>query len=170
MNNVGIGAQSQIWSHVKFGDRAYGCRWYSESETILEDDVWIVGHCIVSPIVAESRSMAMVGSVVTKDMKHNRVYAGVPAVDITDKVGPQFDEHIKPEETYDMVVGFLKEYESLGNDISFVRVCDAYENLNDAYTYLNVRDRTYIPRRTEEEYRLMKYLLYEKAKFLPCEV
>lgn len=54
---------------------------------VVEDGVWFVGHCLVSPIRAKARSMAMLGSVVTKDMDHNRIYAGTPAKDITDKVG-----------------------------------------------------------------------------------
>ena len=35
--------------------------------------------------------MAMVGSVVTHDMFPNRIYAGVPAKDVTEKLGPQFE-------------------------------------------------------------------------------
>ena len=34
--------------------------------------------------------MAMVGSVITRDMAPNHVYGGAPAVDLTAKVGPQF--------------------------------------------------------------------------------
>ena len=35
--------------------------------------------------------MALLGSVVTHDMLPNHVYAGVPAKDVTDKLGPQFE-------------------------------------------------------------------------------
>ena len=91
-NNCGIGAHSQIWSHIKFGDTLEGCRFLTEKPMQIGNDVWFVGHCIVSPIVAQDKSMAMVGSVVTKDMNYNEIYAGSPAKSISDKIGVQFNE------------------------------------------------------------------------------
>jgi len=79
-NNCGIGAHSQIWSHIKFGDTLEGCRFLTEKPMQIGNDVWFVGHCIVSPIVAQDKSMAMVGSVVTKDMNYNEIYAGSPVI------------------------------------------------------------------------------------------
>lgn len=84
-NNCGIGAHSQLWSHIKYGDTLEGCRFLSERSLTVGHDVWFVGHCVVSPITAEDKSMAMVGSVVTKDMKFNQIYAGTPAVSISQK-------------------------------------------------------------------------------------
>lgn len=81
-NGVGIGAGSQLWTHSRFGDRLQGCMWDKEKEMVIEDDVWFVGHCLVSPIKADRGSMALLGSVVTKDMYSNCVYAGVPAKSI----------------------------------------------------------------------------------------
>ena len=49
-NNCGIGAHSQIWSHIKYGDTLEGCRFLSEKKMNIGNDVWFVGHCIVSPI------------------------------------------------------------------------------------------------------------------------
>ena len=60
-NNCGIGAHSQLWSHIKYGDTLEGCKFNSMKKMIIGDDVWFVGHCIVSPIKAENKSMAMVG-------------------------------------------------------------------------------------------------------------
>lgn len=91
-DNVGIGAHSQVWTHIQFGDIVEGCRWHSNRYMHIQPDAWFVGHCIVSPVDVGARSMAMVGSVVTKDMLPNHVYAGVPAKDITDKIGPQFED------------------------------------------------------------------------------
>ena len=67
-NNCGIGAYSQLWSHIKYGDTLEGCRFLKESPLNIGNDVWFVGHCIVSPINVADKSMALVGSVVTKDM------------------------------------------------------------------------------------------------------
>ena len=91
-NGVGVGAHSQLWTHAYFGDILEGCRFASHKPLVIEDDVWLVGHCIVSPIHAHRRSMAMIGSVVTKDMRENHVYAGVPAKDMTERLGTQFEE------------------------------------------------------------------------------
>mgnify|MGYP004703836533 CR=1 FL=1 len=90
-NNIGVGAYSQVWTHMRFGDTLAGCQWDKTKECIISDDCWFVGHCMVSPVYAMAKSMAMLGSVITKDMEPNHTYAGTPAVDVTDKVGPQFD-------------------------------------------------------------------------------
>jgi len=90
-DNVGIGAHSQLWTHIKFGDVVEGCRFNSCRYMHVGRDAWFVGHCIVSPVEVGERSMAMVGSVVTHDMLPNRIYAGVPAKDVTEKLGPQFE-------------------------------------------------------------------------------
>lgn len=90
-DNVGIGAHSQVWTHIQFGDVVEGSRFDSRKYMYLGKDAWFVGHCIVSPVRVGSRSMAMVGSVITKDMLPNHIYAGVPAKDVTDKLGYQFE-------------------------------------------------------------------------------
>lgn len=91
-DNVGIGAQSQLWTHIQFGDIVEGSRFYFHQYMHIEKDVWFVGHCIVSPVKVGERSLALVGSVVTRDMLPNHIYGGVPAKDMTDKLGTQFEE------------------------------------------------------------------------------
>jgi len=91
-DGVGIGAHSQIWTHIQFGDIVEGSRFYSRKYMHIKKDVWFVGHCLVSPVKIGERSMAMLGSVVTKEMIANHIYAGSPAKDITEKVGTQFKE------------------------------------------------------------------------------
>ena len=44
-NNCGIGAHSQLWSHIKYGDTLEGCRFLTEKPLIVGNDVWFVGHC-----------------------------------------------------------------------------------------------------------------------------
>ncbi|MFN5544689.1 MAG: acyltransferase, partial [Bacteroidota bacterium] len=107
-NNCGIGAHSQLWSHIKYGDTLEGCRFLSENKLTIGNDVWFVGHCIVSPINAQDKSMAMVGSVVTKDMEYNQIYAGSPAKSISDKIGFQFKE-VTVEEKLAKMIGYLIE-------------------------------------------------------------
>jgi len=90
-DNVGIGAHSQIWTHMQFGDVVEGCRFFSKKYMHIGKDAWFVGHCIVSPVSVGEKSMALAGSVVTKDMLPNHIYAGVPATDVTSKMGCQFE-------------------------------------------------------------------------------
>ncbi|MBN1574724.1 MAG: acyltransferase [Deltaproteobacteria bacterium] len=168
-NNVGIGAHSQLLSHQMFGDRTFGSRFSIKESLTVGDDVWFANHCIVLPIKAEERSMALAGSVVTDNMKYNRVYAGVPAKDVTEATGPQFDEKIRIEQSQKKLNSFLIEYESYGNNLAFMKITDNLdeEEEEERLTLFSLKDRLYLPRRTEREYNLMKYLLYDKAKFLP---
>ena len=109
-DNVGIGAQSQIWTHIQFGDVVEGCRFKQKKYMHIKKDVWFVGHCIVSPVVVGEKSMALVGSVVTRNMESNHVYAGVPAKDVTEKTGPQFVERTVAEKA-SKLKEFIDEFE-----------------------------------------------------------
>lgn len=165
-NNVGIGAQSQIWSHMKFGDTLAGCRWHKMGSTTLEDDVWLVGHCIVTPIHAHRRSMLMVGGVITKDMAENHVYAGSPARDMTEVFGPQFAA-TTPEQRLDRFQLLIEEFADEGNDIGWIRI----RGINDApqakETVFDPTTMTYAPQFSDTETEFMRFLLYDRAKFLP---
>lgn len=162
-DNCGIGAHSQLWSHIKYGDTLEGCRFNSERPLTIGKDVWFVGHCIVSPITAHDRSMALVGSVVTKDMQPNAVYAGTPARDITSKAGPQFapvsaEEKLSRMEVYAAACG-----------VRGVRICRSVDEFrDDGNSWFAVDSRQYRKTGSDDEVRFMKYLLPEKAKFTPC--
>lgn len=164
-NNCGIGAHSQLWSHIKFGDTLEGCRFLSEKPLSIGNDVWFVGHCIVSPITAEDRSMAMVGSVVTKDMKYNNIYAGSPAISISDKIGLQFNK-VEDEQKIQIMNIYLKDW---GGDASNFKVIDSNytDQLDPSITYFNISNRTYTKRRTLNEVSFIKFLLPARAKFIP---
>lgn len=170
-NNVGIGAQSQLWSHIKFGDTLAGCRWQSSGPLIVEDDVWFVGHCIVSPIHAQRQAMALVGSVVTKDMAENHIYAGVPAQDVTDKLGPQFtpvsfEERLRRFEA--LYQEFLRQNNLTTADFRATVVDDLSNRRSSEHeTFFDLMARTYLPSRSEYEYRFFQFILYDRAKFVP---
>lgn len=165
-NNCGIGAHSQIWSHIKFGDTLEGCRFLSEKNMQIGDDVWFVGHCIVSPIIAENKSMAMAGSVITKDMKYNEIYAGAPAKSISEKVGYQFlDTDI--EMKYHKMLAYLNKFDPNSSKIQIVRSFKEIETENKLISYFNVESREYTKRQSIEEIEFMKFLLPDKAKFIP---
>lgn len=166
-NGVGVGAHSQLWTHAYFGDILEGCQFASDSPLIVEDDVWFVGHCIVSPIYAQAQSMAMVGSVITKNMEGNHIYAGVPAKDMTKCFGTQFKE-VDMDEKYlqmeEYLNEFLTHYNPGKNRIRIVK------ELNTNQTHLSqfsLSERTYIKNLYPEEVQFMRFLLPTKAKFLP---
>ena len=164
-NNCGIGAHSQLWSHIKFGDTLEGCKFLMEKPMNIGNDVWFVGHCIVSPINAADKSMAMVGSVITKDMAYNEIYAGSPAKSISEKVGFQFLE-VDIQTKFDRMNEYLKEFNPNSKSIKIVNYLSEISD-NDDISYFIVSTRTYIKRGTNEEIDFMKFLLPAKAKFTP---
>lgn len=167
-NNCGIGAHSQIWSHIKFGDTLEGCRFLTEKPMTIGNDVWFVGHCIVSPIVAADKSMAMVGSVITKDMTYNEIYAGSPAKSISDKIGFQFNE-VSVDEKLNKMKLYLHQFNPNSTAIKIVLEHSEIDFDNKNISYFNVTDRTYSKRSTNEEIAFMKFLLPAKGKFTPIK-
>lgn len=165
-NNCGIGAHSQLWSHIKYGDTLEGCKFLMEKPLIVGNDVWFVGHCIISPITAQDKSMAMVGSVVTKDMEFNTIYAGSPAKSISDKVGFQFDNVTIGDKILKMNE-YLKDWGGNRKAIKIVGNVDEIDFGNKDISFFNVNDRTYTKRQSQEEISFMKFLLPAKGKFIP---
>jgi len=158
-NNCGIGAYSQLWSHIRYGDPLEGCNYESESPLTIGDDVWFVGHCIVSPITAKDKSMALVGSVITKDMEYNHIYAGSPAKDITNKIKPQFS---------DITISDKRKIMSQFKLPNSVRLIEDDEEITDSnISYFNITNRKYTKRGTEDEFKLMKKLQSKLIKFTP---
>lgn len=169
-NNCGIGAHSQLWSHIKYGDTLEGCRFLNSKPLIIGNDVWFVGHCIVSPIIAEDKSMAMVGSVITSNMEYNQIYAGSPAKSISEKVGFQFEE-VTSEEKLQKMTAYLKQFQSFyrGGDLIRIVENEIDINFNDELSYFSVANRRYKKAGSDEEIQFMKFLLPDKAKFIPYE-
>lgn len=166
-NGVGVGAHSQLWTHIYFGDVLEGCRFASHQPLIIDDDVWFVGHCIVSPIHAKPRSMAMVSAVVTKDMEENQVYAGFPAKNMTDKFGTQFETISLEEKRLKMqsyLDDFVQRYAPKENRI---RIVDRLDINQKHLSQFSLTERTYFKNLYPEEVQFMRYLLPTKAKFLP---
>jgi len=170
-DNVGVGPQSQLWTHMKYGDVMYGCRFHSAKPLEIEDDVWIVGHCLVSPVRIGTRSLAMLGSLVTRDMLPDHTYAGVPATDITKKIGKQIEKT-----SIEQRIKYLREHlelfaerHGLDNVRDFARILpggDGTEPEGQSVTVFDVASRTYRKTGTRLEYELIRFLLPD-AKFIP---
>lgn len=164
-NNCGIGASSQLWSHIKYGDRLEGNRFNSSQKLSIGNDVWFVGHCIVSPISAADKSMAMVGSVITKDMGYNRVYGGVPAKDITESIGPQFTE-VSTDQKLILMRKYLNDFGGDKDKIKIVEDVSLFE-ADKSVSYFAVATREYTKTNSATEVEFMRFLLPDKAKFVP---
>lgn len=142
-DNVGVGAQSQLWTHMRFGDVVEGCRFESEQYMHIGEDAWLVGHCLVGPVRVERRSMALLGSVVTRDMLENHVYGGAPAKDLTDRMGPQFETRTveaKAAALATILDRFLAAHPEHRGRLGILPGDGA---IRDGVTYFDVRDRTY---------------------------
>lgn len=167
-DNVGIGAHSQIWTHIQFGDIVEGSQFYSKQYMHIGKDAWFVGHCIVSPIKVGEKSMALVGSVVTKDMLPNHIYAGVPAKDITDKVGTQFANKSvveKREKLQDIINEFYLEHPEYQGQL---KIIESDEEINEKATCFNIKNRTYT-----KKYSPAEVIFFKKwvplVKFIPVD-
>ncbi len=164
-HNCGIGAHSQLWSHIKYGDTLEGCKYLSDSPMRIGNHVWFVGHCIISPITAEDHSMALVGSVITKDMKFNNIYAGSPANNITSKIGNPYIFKSN-EEKLEIMKNHLLSSGIQTEKIKIVSGVDKF-CMQDDISYFDIVSKTYTKKLTENEIDFMKFLLPEKAKFVP---
>lgn len=168
---LGVGINSALYSHIRHGDITEGCRYDKNSYLKIGDDVWFVGMCLVSPIEAEDKSLALLGSVVTKDMKFNRVYGGNPATDITNKVGAPWIDRSISEKIF-MIQSFIdqywREHQNNFEKDSFI-VCENLPDNIDDRTYYCVESRCYTKRNTKQEIQLNKWMFSHKAKFKPID-
>lgn len=166
-NNVGVGAHSQLWSHIKFGDELQGCLYNSVKPLFVDNDVWFVGHCIVSPIHAHEMSMALVGSVITKDMNANEVYGGTPARALNKR---QFDS-VSFDKKFQIMYYYFNDFTAMeGRNVSDgIMICAERKHIVQGMTCFVVADRKYTKQGTPNEIAFMKYLLPTKAKFVPYE-
>ncbi len=166
-NGVGIGAYSQLWTHIRHGDILQGCRWDSKGELVIGDDAWFVGHVIVSPTTVEPMSMAMVGAVITHPMRQNRVYGGSPAVDITEKVGPQFEEvsdKQKMKHAHDLLNQFHTENPE--HRKGAIRLVESKSDFQESdASWFAILDRLYTKKLTKVEVDFIKFAY--PVKFFP---
>ena len=155
-NNIGVGQDSHLWSHIRHGDTLVGNRWLKFGEFRAGDDVWFVGRTTSSPADHGDRSMAMVESNITRSMPADTVWGGNPAKDLTDKLGAPFRE-----------VPIVERMEE------FAERCNQFRQLNGDMPTLDfvastfdVESRTYEKTGHPVEVSFMRFLLPE-AKFVP---
>ncbi len=187
-NGVRVGMYSQLWSHVAAGEQIEGCTLFGRRPVNIEDDVWLVGSCIVaSGVSIGRRSVALIGSNITKSWPAHSVVAGSPALR---KESLSFYRAIELEEKWRLLSGWLDEISnSLGlqrlecgaahvfrwtddtrsDVIAFVRSTAEVEGIVDVFPQATVcclESKQYRKRVTDLEQRVLKLLASNKARFL----
>ena len=183
-NGVRVGMYSQIWTHVASGERIEGCILYAKRKTIICDDVWLVGSCVVgSGIILGKRSTALINSVVTKNTLPDKAYSGNPA---------KIMEHVrfylpkKLDEKFTMLQMWLEEFvtinkalfslESNGNELILLNLLEnetviftkeesKFTDLSKSVFYLF--DKTFNKTNSISERTIYKFLYNNKARFIP---
>lgn len=185
-NNVRIGTQSQLWTHVASGELLEGCTLYGNKELVLKDDVWIVGGAVISPgLVLSEKSIVMTGSVLTKNTEKGHTYAGVPAKDVTEKL--HFWKEMDINEKTKMVKDFVEEFTFFNpqflDKIQVVDYVDAktiqdgvvivsssvdFGKLpNDGISYFDLTTKKYRKVRSEIEIEWIKFNVGFRSRFIP---
>lgn len=186
-NGVRIGMYSQIWTHVASGELIEGCLLYGNRPTIIEDDVWLVGSCIVSSgITLGKKSIFLINSVVTKSAEPGKVYVGSPA---QVKENLNFWKKVTIEEKLEMILGWANDYCTKNTDNTIdAKTSEGYfiikndktgesilitintQNLSHDLkntTVFNLEDKTFNKNNTALERGFYKYIYNHKARFIP---
>ena len=186
-NGVRVGMYSQIWTHVASGELIEGCTLFAMRPTRIEDDVWLVGSCIVgSGLKLGRRSICLIGSLLTKDTEPGKVYGGVPAR-VLERLS--FWKEVSPAEKMQMMLGWAEDFAQESQDgvtvvrlpdSGLIRVTDARrcehllfgvdvapESLDSSTTYFDLASKTYTKRLTHLEREFYRYIYGHKARFLP---
>lgn len=188
-NGVRVGMNSQLWTHVASGELIEGCSLFAMRPTYIEDEVWLVGSCIVgSGLRVSRRSICLIGSVLSKDTEPGKVYGGVPASKLE-----KFNlwKGISLDEKMQMMMDWAKQFQLKSNenimveyqadskvlritskerDESLVFYIHSNNTLNfsdNKITYFDLENKTYTKRLTELEREFYKYICDHKARFIP---
>lgn len=187
-NGVRVGMYSQIWSHVAAGEQIEGCTLFGKRPVQIEDDVWLVGSCIVaSGITIGRRSTALIGSNITKSCPPHSVLAGSPA---TSKDSLSFYRPIDAETKWQMLCGWLAEIAKAqllqlsgeldvqvltmtqtGQSESIVfaktaEVADLWATRRPGATICCLETKRYRKRLTNLEHQVLRSLAGNKARFV----
>lgn len=182
-NGVRVGMYSQIWTHVASGEQIEGCILYAKRPTEIQDDVWLVGSCVVgSGLVLQKRGIFLINSVVTKNSLPDKVYSGNPA-----KLMENLNFYLPKtlDEKFEMLKGWIHEFilinrqyyvehdannitliDSITNEkVVFTKAESRIEEFSNSVFYLT--SKTFNKTNSEAERLVYKFLYNNKARFIP---
>jgi len=172
-NFLGIGHNSVLYTHMRHGDELEGYEMGKTNRLIIGNDVCFSGTCFVCPIKAEDKSLALLATMINRNMKANRLYAGNPMQDVTESYRKVPWREVSVEEKFEKLNELINEYgDQVKNDLDRERLKVVLEypdanNLDKGVTYYNVANRTYLKRNSKEEVEFNKWIFSSKAKFTP---
>lgn len=183
---VRVGMYSQLWSHVASGEQIEGCTLFGQRPVTIEDDVWLVGSCIVaSGVTLGRRTVALIGSNITKSWPAGSVIAGTPAAI---KPGLSFYKDVSLDEKWAMLKAWVEAAATeIGitvhtaapnslwvrdsaspHQVVFVRDAEQASLLRASRADLTVccvEDKSYNKQLNATEQRVLKFLCGNKARF-----
>jgi len=182
-NGVRVGMYSQIWTHVASGELIEGCTLYGMKKTTIEDDVWLVGSCMVSSgITLGEKGICLSGSNITKDTLSNSVYSGSPAK-IMEKLN--FYKPISTIEKLNLMLKWVENYCSFNNNVTFSKtddtiilyindtserlifICEEIKQNKKDTTYFSLKTKHYTKQLTSLERDFYRFIYGYKARFIP---
>jgi acetyltransferase-like isoleucine patch superfamily enzyme len=191
-NNVRIGTQSQLWTHVASGELLEGCTLYGARPLVLKDNVWIVGGAIISPgLVLGENTIIMTGAVLTKNTPPFSTFAGIPARNVTTKLC--FWKKLSVDDKFAMinqfVSDFVEEYPQyrdyvyirseisneerrrLGKDhLVIVKKAEEMRQMREyPCSVFDVSSKRYMKKRSQIEVDWIKFTIGYRVRFLPFE-
>jgi len=171
-NNLCVGAHSSLWSHVKYGDVTEGCRFANAKPLIIGHDVWIGDSTVVTPTTIQDKVMVLANSVVGHKCVRNHIYAGVPARDVTEKMGgpPFLDVTLESKllRLASLAYSFHEETGEYERGLVFVPN-ESDVGVDEAATYFVASSRVYTKRGSRAEVAFLRWCQPNKAKFTPLD-
>jgi len=179
-NGVRIGMQSQIWSHAKTGEEVEGCILNIAQPTILEEEVWIQGNCLIgSGISIGYRSIGLLGSVLHQSINSNKVFKGNPAKEINGlKMYRKVSEKRKMKLIMDWSTDFKKIHcqdLEIINNVSQIKLklnsdeiiiaIDKPSKIIENCTYFIISNKQFIKTNSFLERTFYKFIYSNKARF-----
>jgi len=183
-----VGMYSQLWSHVASGEQIEGCTLFGQRPVTIEDDVWLVGSCIVaSGVTLGRRTVALIGSNITKSWPAGSVIAGTPAAI---KPGLSFYKDVTLDEKWAMLRAWVEaaaaeigitvnavapnnlwvqdSADPSHHQVVFARDAEQASLLRASradITVCCVEDKSYNKQLNTTEQRVLKFLCGNKARF-----
>ncbi|MBC9910593.1 hypothetical protein [Chitinophaga varians] len=182
-HGVRIGMYSQVWSHVASGEQLEGCLLHSTGHTVIENDVWLVGSCIVaSGVTIRERTICMTTSFIQKNTDAHSTYSGNPAKKqeklklwykptMAEKLGMMKKwSHefvgLNPDIRLEEEDGILRLTNTLG-EVVIIGCADTLPELSAGQSYFSLATKNYTKSLSQLERKFYKYIYNNKARFLP---
>ena len=174
-NNVAIGRNNTIWTHVRAGELLIGSKLNTAKPVVIEDDVWICGNnsTIYPGVVLKQGSVVMPNSVVTKDTKPWTCYGGIPAreINIIPWGKPSLKKQLLMMEHFvNEFINLKPKYRNTFNKSIEIVLNEKQADIHSAKSIFCIEDRKYLKHMTGIEIEFMKFLVSYRAKFVPYEV